>query len=254
MLVSGDAGVGKTALVHELHQTISQEKGLFAEGKFDQYNKNIPYSALIQAFRRLISQLLESPDEDYKSYIGRSLNKALGGNGSVITGLIPELAAWIGVQPEVEPLNPAEETNRFFLTFAKFVEGITHNDKPLVLFLDDVQWADYSSLQLVEKLVLDNHLQRLFVICSYRQNEIHEGHPLFASIARIEKSREVTRIHLKPLNEEDVQSLIADTLYSSKDRVQKLTGLIFKRSKGNSFFLTEILKDLHKRGFLFLIS
>lgn len=249
ILVSGDAGVGKTALVLELHQTISQEKGLFAEGKFDQYNKNIPYSALIQAFRRLISQLLESPDEDYKSYIGRSLNKALGGNGSVITGLIPELAAWIGVQPEVEPLNPAEETNRFFLTFAKFVEGITHNDKPLILFLDDVQWADYSSLQLVEKLVLDNHLQRLFVICSYRQNEIHEGHPLFASIARIEKSREVSRIHLKPLNEEDVQSLIADTLYSSKERVKKLTGLIFKRSKGNSFFLTEILKDLHKRGF-----
>ncbi|WNS44620.1 diguanylate cyclase [Paenibacillus sp. MMS20-IR301] len=251
MLISGDAGVGKTALVHELHQTISREKGLFAEGKFDQYNKNIPYSALIQAFRRLISQLLESPDEDYKSYISRSLNQALDGNGRVIAGLIPELSALIQVQPDPEPLGPSEETNRFFMSFAKFVEGIIRNDKPLVLFLDDLQWADYSSLQLVEKLMLDNHLQRLFVILSYRQNEIHEGHPLFASIAKIEKNREVSRIHLSPLKEEDVQSLIADALYSTTDRVQELSGLVYKRSKGNSFFLTEILKDLHKRGLFY---
>lgn len=251
MLVSGDTGAGKTALVHELHKTISREKGLFAEGKFDQYNRNIPYSALIVAFRELISQLLESPDEEYRNYIGDSLNRALDGNGSVITGLIPELAGWIGIQPEVEPLNPAEESNRFFLTFAKFVKGITRNANPLVLFLDDVQWADYSSLQLVEKLVLDNHLQRLFVILSFRQNEIHEGHPLFATTARIEKSRKVEHIILQPLKEGDVQSLIAETLYSTPERVQKLTGLVYKRSKGNSFFLTEILKDLYKRGIFY---
>ncbi|QUL52771.1 diguanylate cyclase [Paenibacillus tritici] len=252
MLVSGDAGAGKTALVHELHRTISREKGLFAEGKFDQYNKNIPYSAFIQAFRRLVSQLLESPDEDYKSEVRRSLMRALGGNGGVITGLIPELAAWIGVQPEAEPLSPAEETNRFFLTFANFIQGITaHHNRPLVLFLDDVQWADYSSLQLVEKLVLDNHLQRLFVICSYRQNEIHEGHPLFNAMARMNRKREVSQIQLQPLKENDVQSLVADTLYSSMERVQDISGLLYKRSKGNSFFLTEMLKDLYKRGELY---
>lgn len=103
MFVTGDAGVGKTALVHELHQYISQEKGLFAEGKFDQYNRHIPYSALIQAFRKLISQLLDSPDEDYKQYIGGALSKALDGNGSLIAGLIPELSLFIGDQPELEP-------------------------------------------------------------------------------------------------------------------------------------------------------
>ncbi|MEK4515367.1 diguanylate cyclase [Paenibacillus sp. FSL H8-0122] len=251
MLVSGDAGAGKTALVHELHRTISREKGLFAEGKFDQYNKNIPYSALIQAFRRLVSQLLEGPDEEYKREISRSLTRLLGGNGGVITGLIPELATWIGIQPEPEPLSPAEETNRFFLTFAKFVQAITYPDRPLVLFLDDVQWADYSSLQLVEKLVLDNHLQRMFVICSFRQNEIHEGHPLFAAMAKIGKNREVGRIHLQPLQETDVQSLVADTLYSSMERVEGITGRLYKRSKGNSFFLTEMLKDLHRRGIIY---
>lgn len=251
MLVSGDAGAGKTALVHELHRTISREKGVFAEGKFDQYNKNIPYSALIQAFRRLVSQLLESPDEEYRSEVSRSLTRLLGGNGGVITGLIPELASWMGTQPEPEPLSPAEETNRFFLTFAKFVQAITQPDRPLVLFLDDVQWADYSSLKLVEKLMLDNHLQRMFVICSFRQNEIHEGHPLFAAMVKIGKNREVGRIHLQPLQETDVQSLVADTLYSSMERVEGITGRLYKRSKGNSFFLTEILKDLYRRGIIY---
>ncbi|WP_019910143.1 diguanylate cyclase [Paenibacillus sp. HW567] len=251
MFVTGEAGVGKTALVHELHKYISQEKGLFAEGKFDQYNKNIPYSALIRAFRRLISQLQGSPDEEHKDYVKRSLTKALDGNGNLIAALIPELADWIGVQPEMEPLNPAEETNRFFLTFAKFIEGITRNERPLVLFLDDVQWADYSSLQLVERLVLDPQLRRVFIVCSYRQNEIHEGHPLFGAIAKIEKSREVGSITLNPLSEDKLGRLIADTLYTSKSRVLELTEVIYKRTKGNSFFTNEILKDLYKNGYLY---
>lgn len=109
MLVTGEAGVGKTALVHELHKSISEEKGWFAEGKFDQYNRNIPFSAIIQAFRRLVSQLLDNPDAGYKQMIAQALVSGLDGNGSLIAGLIPELADWIGVQPEIEPLNPAED-------------------------------------------------------------------------------------------------------------------------------------------------
>ncbi|MNO27669.1 Serine/threonine-protein kinase PknB [compost metagenome] len=251
MLVTGDAGVGKTALVHELHQYISQEKGLFAEGKFDQYNKNIPYSALIQAFRRLISQLMDSPDEEHQAYVKRSLTKALDGNGNLIAGLIPELGSWIGVQPEMEPLNPAEETNRFYLTFAKFIEGITHNEQPLVLFLDDVQWADYSSLQLVEKLVLGAQLHKILIVCSYRQHEIHEGHPLFGVIAAIEKNHEVTKIVLNSLTAETVGCLVADTLYTTPLHVHGLAEVIFKRTKGNAFFATEILKDLYRNGYLY---
>ncbi|MBW4083011.1 diguanylate cyclase [Paenibacillus sp. S150] len=251
LLVTGEAGVGKTALVHELHKYISQEKGLFAEGKFDQYNKNIPYSALIQAFRRLLSQLTDSPDEDHKSYIRRSLAKALDGNGSLIAGLIPELEGWIGVQPEMEHLNPAEETNRFYLTFARFIEGITHNERPLVLFLDDVQWADYSSLQLVEQLLRRSQLQRMLIVCSYRQNEIHEGHPLFGSIAALEKSGEVGRIFLNSLSADKVGSLIADTFYTASGKVDELTEVIYKRTKGNAFFVNELLKNLYKNGYVY---
>ncbi|OKP86898.1 hypothetical protein A3844_12960 [Paenibacillus helianthi] len=251
MLVTGEAGVGKTALVHELHKYISQEKGLFAEGKFDQYNQNIPYSAIIQAFRRLISQLMDSPDENHKAYLKEALAKALDGNGNLIAGLIPELDTWIGIQPEMESLNPAEETNRFYLTFAKFIEGITHNEKPLVLFLDDVQWADYSSLQLIEKLLLGHQLQKVLIVCSYRQNEIYEGHPLISTISAIEVSREVGSIILNSLTEAQVGSLVSDTLFTTPSRVQELTEVIYKRTKGNVFFIKEILKDLYRNGYLY---
>lgn len=251
MLVSGDAGVGKTALVHELHKYISQEKGLFAEGKFDQFNKNIPYSAIIQAFRRLISQLMSGPDEEYKRSVEISLKRALNGNGSLITGLIPELEKWIGVQPEIEHLNPAEETNRFFMTFAHFIEGISDHERPLVLFLDDVQWADVSTMQLVQKLVLDNHLQKCFIICSYRQDEITQGHPLFISREKIEASREVGQIKLNSLSARNVESLVADTLFTDSVRVKELSEIIYLRTKGNSFFVNEFLKDLYRNGYLF---
>ncbi|MDT3426712.1 diguanylate cyclase (GGDEF)-like protein/PAS domain S-box-containing protein [Paenibacillus forsythiae] len=251
MLISGEAGVGKTALVNELHPYISQEKGLFASGKFDQYNQNIPYSAMIQSFGALIHQLLDSPDEEYKRSLEKSLRTAVGGNGSLITNIIPELERLIGVQPEIEPLNPAEEINRFFLTFANFIEGITNNERPLVLFLDDVQWADSSNLQLIKKLALSNHLRKLFIVCSYRPLAEAENSPLFASIAEIEKSREVGGITLGSLSLGDVENFIADTLYTEPGQVKELSGIIYARTKGNSFFINEVLNELHKNGFIF---
>ncbi|UQZ32292.1 hypothetical protein C2I18_01260 [Paenibacillus sp. PK3_47] len=251
MFVTGDAGVGKTALVHELHPYISREKGIFAEGKFDQYNKNIPYSAILQAFRRLVGQLLESTDEEYKESVALSLGKALGGNGGLIAGLIPEVTHFIGSQPEVERLNPAEETNRFYITFSKFIEGITRNEQPLVLFLDDLQWADYSSLQLMERLMLDNQLRGIFLVCSYRLNEIPAGHPLFSSVAKMRKNRTVGEINLNALSSGDVLDMIADTLYTTGDQVEPLAEAVYRRTKGNSFFVGEILKDLYRSGYLY---
>ncbi|AIQ13411.1 diguanylate cyclase [Paenibacillus durus] len=251
MLISGDAGVGKTALVNELYQYISQEKGLFAAGKFDQYNQNSPYSAMIQAFRKLIHQLLDSTDNEYKKKLEMSLRTALDGNGILITNIIPELAKLIGVQPEIEPLNPAEEINRFVQTFINFIAGITNNERPLVLFLDDVQWADLSNLQLMEKLALSNHLRKLFIICSYRQLAAPESGPLFAAIAKIERSTEAGKIALGSLSLRDVESFIADTLYAEPDRVKELSEIIYARTKGNPFFINEVLIELHKNGFIY---
>ncbi|WP_150275737.1 diguanylate cyclase [Paenibacillus tepidiphilus] len=249
--VTGDAGAGKTALVHELHRYISRDKGMFAEGKFDQYNKNIPYSAIIQACRRLMAELLESPDGNLKTLIGRSLSQALDGNGSLIAGLIPELSAFIGPQPAALPLNPAEETNRFYMTFAQFLSGLTSGERPLVLFLDDLQWADYSSLQLVERLMQGNQLRRIMLVLSYRSHEIPAGHPLFAMKARLEKSKEAEEIHLEPLPLPDIQQLVADTLYTHPDEVLELAKAVHKRAKGNSFYVNELLKELYRGGYLY---
>ncbi|WP_151734600.1 diguanylate cyclase [Paenibacillus tengchongensis] len=251
MFVTGEAGAGKTALVHELHRYISRDKGLFAEGKFDQYNRNIPYSAVIQAFRRLTAELLESPDTEFKAWIGRALVQALDGNGSLIAGLIPELTAFIGPQPDIGPLHPQEETNRFYMTFAQFLIGLTGGERPLVLFLDDLQWADYSSLQLIERLMQGNQLRRMLVVLSYRSHEIPAGHPLFAIKARLEKSGKAGEIQLDPLPPADAQQLIADTLYTHPEEVTELAHAIYKRTKGNSFYINELLKELHRGGYLY---
>ncbi|WP_379129541.1 diguanylate cyclase [Paenibacillus sp. sgz500958] len=251
MMLSGEAGVGKTALVHELFEYINQENSLYAEGKFQQYNQSVPYSALIQALRKLVNQLIGSPDKGYIHKTGNSIRQALDGNGNLLIGMIPELEQWIGVQPELEPLNPAEETNRFFLAFANFLEGITQGDRPLVLFLDDAQWADLASLQLVERLISGNHLRKCFFICSYRQNEIPQGHPLFAIMSKLEKSRVAGHIILEPMTPGDVEQLVTDTLHTENGKVHQLAAIIYKRTKGNSFYVKEILKDLYRNGLLF---
>lgn len=252
MLISGEAGVGKTALVSELHPYISQDKGLFAEGKFDQYNKNIPYSAVIQAFRGLIGQMCSGLESGERETLAESLRSSLDGNGKLIAGLIPELEELIGVQPEVERLNPAEETNRFFMTFINFVSGIIANERPLVLFLDDVQWADPSTLQLLEKLLLSNHLRRLFVICAYRQHETPKGHPLFAAVDEIERNgRAAGLLHLTPISPSAVGQLVADTLYTDTEAIGELSNILYARTKGNAFFINEILKDLYDKKLLY---
>lgn len=247
MLISGDAGVGKTAFVNELHPHISREKGLFTGGKFDQYNRNIPYSALIQAIRKLILQMDTGMSVQEKTALAEALNASLGGNGKIMTGIIPELSNLIGEQPEIEHLNPAEETNRFYQTFIRLLEGLIGDERPLVLFLDDLQWADHSTLQLLGKVVLSNRLRRLFIVCAYRQQETMQGHPLFEVLEEMEKNGgQVDRVILNALPQEAAAQLIADTLFTDTASVSPLSELIYSRTKGNSFFMTEILKELHK--------
>ncbi len=250
VLISGDAGIGKTTLVNEFHRHISQGKSFFIEGKFDQYNRNSPYSAIIQAFRKLMVQLSESEDQDLDN-LKNTLVSRLGNNGGLITNIIPELERLIGVQPQIGQLNPVEETNRFFITFANFVEGITNNENPLVLFLDDLQWADLSSIKLLEKLILNKKLSKILVICCYRQNEVNKGHPFIISVTEIEKLREVKHIYLQSLSVENICSLISETLYSNSEMTRELASVVFGRSRGNPFFANEILKDLYRNGQIF---
>ncbi|MEW4368535.1 diguanylate cyclase [Paenibacillus kandeliae] len=250
VLVSGEAGVGKTAFVNELQAAASRKKGYFVQGKFEQYNKNIPYSALIEAFRVLFGQWINGP-ADERSDLQHALQSHLGANAGLMTRWLPELEQLIGVHEEPEPLQPLEENNRFFLSFLRLLESVAGQQKPVILFLDDIQWADLSSVQLITRLLEAKTLKRILIIASYRHNELHATHPLSVGLQRIQDQDFIHQLHLEPLTEPFVRQLIGETVELSPQRLQWLSPVIHRQTGGNPFFIHEILKDLHKQKALY---
>ncbi|OWA37297.1 hypothetical protein B9G55_04330 [Saccharibacillus sp. O16] len=252
MLVSGEAGTGKTSLVQELLRVVEQENGQFAEGKCDPYNRSMPHAAIIQAFRGLIMRMAdELPDiRPAESETAAALRRELAGGGALMCRLIPELESWIGVQPELDLFAPAEDTSRFFLTFAAFVRGLMDGGRPILLFLDDMQRADASEMQLIERLLLDPQICGLAVVWAYRPSEVREGHALPAAVERIGAMRKVTEVELGPLSTEALEALVADALHADVERTRSLTALVRRRTRGNALFVREMLRELHREGLL----
>ncbi|MEG3880906.1 serine/threonine-protein kinase PknK, partial [Microcoleus sp. herbarium7] len=262
VLVSGYSGIGKTAIVNEVHKPIVRQRGYFINGKFDQFKRNIPYAALIQAFQSLIGQLLTENSEKLQAW-REKLAAALGANGAVIADVIPEIELIVGKQPEVPQLGPAESQNRFNRVFQEFIGVFTQAEHPLVIFLDDLQWADAASLNLMELLVGNSDSQYLLLIGAYRDNEVNPTHPLIHAIEQIEKTgTPVNNIVLQPLNFGNVRELIADTLTvshyreaadcaeSGNEKVRLLAELIFHKTGGNPFFITQLLQALYQENLL----
>ncbi|MCP4936813.1 MAG: AAA family ATPase, partial [bacterium] len=203
LLVSGYAGVGKSALVQEIHKPIVGQKGYFIDGKFDQFQRDVPYSAFVQTFQSLVRQLLTEPDERLAAWKNRLL-AALGPNGQIIIDLIPAVEKIIGPQPPVQELGPTEAQNRFFITFKNVIRVFAQKEHPLVIFLDDLQWSDIPTLKLIEYLLEAPDLGYLCLIGAYRDNEVAAGHPLLSSLAEIEKNRPLYQLFLEPLAEDHV--------------------------------------------------
>jgi len=248
MMVAGFSGIGKTAVVNEVHKPIVQQRGYFIKGKFDQFNRNIPFSAFVQAFRDLIVQLLTESDVQIKQW-KNSILEAVGENGQVIIEVIPELEKIIGQQPSVLELSGIAAQNRFNLLFQKFLKVFTNQEHPLVVFLDDLQWADSASLNLVQLLMGESQTNYLLMIGAYRDNEVFSVHPLILMLDEVEKRGTVVNtITLAQLSEHSVSNLVADTLNSSENAVQSLTELIYQKTQGNPFFCTQFLKALHQDG------
>ncbi|MEZ2238742.1 AAA family ATPase [Microcoleus sp.] len=263
LLVSGYSGIGKTAIVNEIYKPIVRQRGYFVKGKFDQFKRDIPYAALIQAFQSLIWQLLTESTEKLQTW-REKISAALGEQGKVIAGVIPEVELIIGKQPEVPQIGPAEAQNRFNRVFKEFIGIFTKKEHPLVIFLDDLQWADSASLNLMQLLVSDAESQHLLLIGAYRDNEVSPTHPLLHAIAEIEKTgTPIHNIVLQPLNFGNVRELIADTLCISSlsaetpelsrfqseygnEKVKLLAELIFNKTGGNPFFLTQLLQALYQ--------
>ncbi|MFN6563754.1 MAG: AAA family ATPase [Nostoc sp. ChiSLP01] len=249
MLVSGYSGIGKTSVVNEVHKPIVGARGYFIAGKFDQFKRNIPYASLIQAFQSLIGQLLTESEAQIHVWKEKLLTK-LGENGQVIIDVIPEVELIIGTQPPVTPLGATESQNRFNRVFGQFIGAFTTQDHPLVVFLDDLQWADSASLNLIEQLTTDNDSQYLLLIGAYRDNEVSPTHPLIMSLDKIQKTDAVVNnIVLSPLQLKDVEALVGDTLNGTED-IKPLAELLFHKTCGNPFFLTQLLLTLHQEDFL----
>ncbi|MEH2233070.1 MAG: AAA family ATPase [Nostoc sp.] len=250
MLVSGYSGIGKSCLVAEVHKPIVRQRGYFISGKFDQFKRNIPFASLIQAFQDLMRQLLTETDEQIAVWKSKLID-ALGSNAQVIIDVIPELERIIGPQLAVPQLGSSESQNRFNRVFQQFIHVFSQPEHPLVLFLDDLQWADSASLKLIQLIMTDPDSQYLLLIGAYRDNEVSATHPLIQTLEEIQKTGAiVNNIILQLLDIAHVNQLVADTLRSEFLKVKPLAELVFTKTQGNPFFLTQLLKSLYQDNLL----
>ncbi|HSF46151.1 MAG TPA: AAA family ATPase, partial [Chitinophagaceae bacterium] len=252
-LVSGYSGIGKTSLVHELGKPIVQKKGYLINGKFEQFRQNAPYVALASAFQDLMRQLLGEPKKQLDSW-SEKISGALGSSAHLIIELIPELELIIGKQPPVPDLSPTETQNRFQLLFVNFVKVFADAEHPLVIFLDDLQWSDVPTLNLVNRLVTSHELSHLLFIGAYRDNEVENTHPLSLTIREIQGKRVVEHLLLTPLNFDATDQLTRETFLCEPGRSAALSQIVYEKSAGNPFFTIELLKNLHDREIIYFNS
>ncbi|MDJ0555149.1 MAG: AAA family ATPase [Microcoleaceae cyanobacterium MO_207.B10] len=251
MLVGGFSGIGKSALVNEIHQPIIEKKGYFIYGKFDQLQKDIPLAAWVNAFRDLVKQILSESEAKLKAIVAK-LQRILGAEAQVIVDVIPELEMLIGKQPPVTKLSPSANQNRFNLLFPKFISVFAEAKHPLVIFLDDLQWADLTSLNLIKLVMEEINIHHLLLICAYRDNEVSASNPFILTIAEIRKLETIiNEINLAPLSYAAINSLILDTFNLSPQKSQQLTNKIYQKTQGNPFFTVQFMKSLHKEGLIF---
>jgi PAS domain S-box-containing protein len=250
MLVSGYSGVGKSSLAQELYKPVTAKRGYFISGKFDQFQQNIPYSAIVQALQQLVRQLLSEPEARVQQWRSRLLT-TLGSNGQLIVDVIPEVELIIGKQSPVPEVGATEAQNRFNRVFQQIIQVFCSNEQPLVIFLDDLQWADSATLNLIERVMLDEQIQSLFLMGAYRDNEVNLTHPLVLTLERLRKKGTVLQeIVLSPLSLEPLSQLIAETLHRNIEDVRALAQLVLHKTEGNPFFVNEFLRMLHSENWL----
>jgi PAS domain S-box-containing protein len=251
VLVSGYSGVGKSSVVNELQKALVLPRGLFASGKFDQHKRDIPYATLAQAFQGLIHPLLGKSDADLRDW-RNAFVEALGSNGMLIADLVPELKHIIGPQPPVPDLPLRDAQARFHLVMRRFVRVFAQAQHPLALFLDDLQWLDAATLNLLEDLLTSPDLRHLLFIGAYRDNEVDEAHPLMRTLEVIRRAgTPLQQIVLAPLAIEDLQQLLADSLHCMPERAAALAQLAHGKTAGNPYFATQFIAALAAEQLLF---
>lgn len=245
VLITGPAGIGKSVLVNDVLRGIVDYNGYFLRGKFDQFRSDRPYAALSQALGELVDQLLSEPEERLAHW-KRAILDALGPNGRIVTELVPELERIIGPQPPLVALNPTEEQNRFRAAIGSLIAVFARPEHPVVLFLDDLQWSDVSTLTLLQSLLETQRRLGLLIIGAAREDELDSNHPLIELTA----THEIERIVLAPLSEETLNRFVADALQAEPARTRSLGAVVHRKSAGNPLFAGELLRTLHQDGLL----
>src|SRR5262245_23559928 len=248
VLVSGYSGIGKSSVVNELHKVLVPPRGLFAAGKFEQYKRDIPYATLAQAFQSLVRPLLGKSDTELSGWRD-TLSEALGPNGRLIADLVPELKLLIGELPPVPELPPQDAQRRFQLVLRRFIGVFARPEHPLALFLDDLQWLDAATLDVLADLLTQGDVQHLLLIGAYRDNEVDPSHPLMRRLEAIHQAgASVREIVLAPLTREDLGQLMADALRCGPVAVAPLAHLVYAKTAGNPFFAIQFLSALAEEG------
>ncbi|KNY29772.1 protein kinase domain-containing protein [Pseudobacteroides cellulosolvens] len=250
LLVAGYSGIGKTTIIKEFYRMSLNKSNYFISGKFNKMQKSNPYSAIILAFRELMRGIITEYTniEKWKDI----LIEALGPNAKILIDLIPELGQIIGQHPEVPKLSPSEEKNRFLMVFRDFIRVFARKEHPLVIFLDDLQWCDFSTTDFLKYIITTIEAGNLLIIGSYRDNEINEEHPLLQMVDELKgtfgSDGFLNKILLEPLPEHVVNQMVADTLKRHYSDTYMLTNYIYRKTKGNAFFARQFLYSLHQKG------
>ena len=249
-LVTGASGVGKSALIHEIYKEITEKQGYFISGKFDRSQRYRPFYALSLALNEFCRRLpAESAEKlaDWRTHI----NSALGNNGQVALEIFPDLEAVLGAQASVPEPGPVESKNRFALVIRNFIMALSYNKRPLVIFFDDLQWADQASLDLIKSLVSDRENRYLLILGAYRDNEVDDAHPLADAIAALKKNGTTPQIiPLYNLSLPDLGALLGDSLSCEPNYTLPLCELVYKKTQGNIFFTRVFIKSLYEEGLL----
>jgi predicted ATPase/signal transduction histidine kinase/ActR/RegA family two-component response regulator len=241
IMVSGNSGIGKSSLIREMQKRVESENVLFVTGKFDQYLQNIPFEALIISFKELVCKI----SDDKTAYWKTEILEALGQFGQLVVDVIPELEKVIGSQPPVETLTPIEAQNRFVNVFTRFINVFTKKEHPLVIFLDDLHWADPSSLRFLSRITYAVNGSNLLIIGTYRDNEVPENHPLKTALKDWNAGiSPLSQLTLCPLQLSDITGLISDTFSCPPAAGAPLAEMVLARTLGNPFFVSETIKDL----------
>jgi PAS domain S-box-containing protein len=252
LLVSGGAGIGKSSLVNELRSAIHPTRGAFAAGKFDRHRQHIPYATLIEVFQGLLRQILSQSDSDLDRW-RTSLESAIGLNGALLVDLFPELEKILGSQPTLLGVSNQEAKNRFHFVFRRFVAAFARPHNPLTVFLDDLQWLDPATLELLRALIAEEDISNLLLIGAYRLNEAEPTQDLkeLLSLLGMER-RGVQHIQLAPLTATDICSLVADVLHTDSVAAAPVADAVFRKTRGNPFFATQLLSSLHAERLIWL--